>query len=71
MMKWAYQLVRAEDSEKFLSSLNSLGSEGWEAVSGAYTIGEVKKVTLGQGMPPSMSVGVSMWTAVMKRSTSA
>ncbi|MGA2892378.1 MAG: hypothetical protein ABSE22_05870 [Xanthobacteraceae bacterium] len=66
-MKWEYQIVRADTVEHFLSSLNKLGSEGWEATSGAYAAGESKKVSLGQGMPPSMTVGAPTWVALMKR----
>jgi hypothetical protein len=67
-MKWEYQIVRADTVENFLSSLNKLGSEGWEATSGAYAAGESKKVSLGQGMPPSVAVGALAWVALMKRS---
>jgi hypothetical protein len=66
-MKWEYQIVRAETIESFESSLNKLGSEGWEATSGAYAAGESKKVSLGQGMPASMAVGAPTWVALMKR----
>jgi hypothetical protein len=66
-VKWEYQIVRADTVENFQSSLNKLGSEGWEATSGVYSAGESKKVSLGQGMPPSMTVGASMWVALMKR----
>jgi hypothetical protein len=66
-MKWEYQIVRADSVENFQSSLNRLGSEGWEAISGAYGSGESKNVSLGQGMPPSMRVGASTWIALMKR----
>jgi hypothetical protein len=66
-MKWEYQIVRADTVENFQSSLNKLGSEGWEATSGVYAAGESKKVSLGQGMPPSMTVGTSTWVALMKR----
>lgn len=67
MNKWEYRVVREEKSETFQSVLNTLGSEGWEAVSGQYGIGESHKVTLGQGMPSSMAVGAPTWTALMKR----
>ena len=66
-MKWEYQIVRADSVENFQSSLNKLGSEGWEATSGTYAIGESKKVTLGQGMAPSIAVGAPTWVALMKR----
>ncbi len=67
-MKWEYKIVRADTIESFESSLNKLGSEGWEAISGAYAADESKKVSLGQGMAPSMRVGALMWVALMKRS---
>jgi hypothetical protein len=67
IMKWEYQVLRADTVENFQSSLNKLGSEGWEATSGTYAIGESKKVSLGQGMAPSIAVGASMWVALMKR----
>jgi hypothetical protein len=66
-MKWEYQIVRADTVESFQSSLNKLGSEGWEATSGTYAAGESKKISLGQGMPPSMTAGASTWVALMKR----
>ena len=66
-MKWEYQIVRADTVENFESSLNKLGIEGWEATSGAYAAGESKKVSLGQGMPPSTVIGVPIWVALMKR----
>ncbi|MFZ0423426.1 MAG: hypothetical protein WAL80_11160 [Xanthobacteraceae bacterium] len=66
-MKWEYQIVRADTVENFQISLNKLGSEGWEATSGVYAVGESKKVSLGQGMPLSMTVGASTWVALMKR----
>jgi hypothetical protein len=66
-MKWEYQIVRADTAENFQSSLNKLGGEGWEATSGTYAAGESKRVSLGQGMPPSMTVGASTWVALMKR----
>ena len=68
IMKWEYQIVRADSVENFFqSSLNRLGSEGWEAISGAYGVGESKNVSLGQGMPPSVRAGASTWVALMKR----
>lgn len=66
-MKWEYQIVKADTVENFQSSLNKLGLEGWEATSGTYVTGESKKVTLGQGMAPSMAIGASTWVALMKR----
>jgi hypothetical protein len=67
IMKWEYQILRADTVENFQTSLNKLGSEGWEATSGVYAAGESKKVSLGQGMPLSMTVGASTWVALMKR----
>jgi len=67
IMKWEYQIVRADTVENFQTSLNRLGSEGWEAITGAYAAGESKKVSLGQGMSPSLTVGASTWVALMKR----
>jgi hypothetical protein len=67
-MKWEYQIARADNVESFESSLNKLGSEGWEATSGVYAADESKKVSLGQGMPSSIKVGASTWIALMKRS---
>jgi hypothetical protein len=66
-MKWEYQVVRADTVESFQSSLNALGIEGWEATSGTYAAGESKMISLGQGMPPSRTAGVSTWVALMKR----
>ena len=67
-MKWEYQIVRSDTVDNFESLLNKLGSEGWEATSGAYAADESKKVSLGQGMPPSIRVGALTWVALMKRS---
>jgi hypothetical protein len=67
-MKWEYQIARADTVENFESSLNKLGSEGWEATSGVYAADESKKVSLGQGMPASIKVGALTWVALMKRS---
>ena len=67
IMKWEYQIVRADTVENFQIALNKLGSEGWEATTGTYALGESKKVSLGQGMPSSMAVGASVWVALMKR----
>ena len=66
-MNWEYQITKADTSEAFQASLNKLGAEGWEAISGTYAVGETKKVVLGQGMAPSLAVGTPMWVAVMKR----
>jgi hypothetical protein len=67
-MKWEYQIARADNVDNFESSLNKLGSEGWEATSGVYAADESKNVSLGQGMPSSIKVGASTWVALMKRS---
>ncbi len=67
-MKWEYQIVRADTVENFETLLNKLGSEGWEATTGAYAADKSKKITLGHGMPPSMRVGGLTWVALMKRS---
>ena len=66
-MNWEYQITKADTSEAFQASLNKLGADGWEAISGTYAVGETKKVVLGQGMAPSLAVGAPMWVAVMKR----
>ena len=69
LMKWEYQVIRADTVENFESLLNKLGAEGWEATSAAYAAGESKKVSLGQGMAPSITVGAPTWVALMKRPT--
>jgi hypothetical protein len=66
-MKWEYQIARADTVENFQSVLNKLGSEGWEATSSVYAADESKKVSLGQGMPASITVGALTWIALMKR----
>jgi hypothetical protein len=66
-MNWEYQIARAPTVESFQDLLNKLGADGWEAISGAYAIGESKKVTLGQGMTPTMTAGAPLWVAIMKR----
>jgi hypothetical protein len=70
-MTWEYQITKAETAEVFQASLNTLGAEGWEAISGTYAIGESKKVVLGQGMAPSTAAGTPMWVAVLKRAIKA
>jgi len=67
MTTWEYRIVRAETAEAFESALNAAGAEGWEAISGAYAVGESKKVALGHGMPVSTQIGAATWTALMKR----
>ena len=64
---WEYQIVKAESSDAFLVSMNTAGREGWEAISGAYGVGESTRVSLGQGMPVSTKTGASMWIALLKR----
>lgn len=64
---WEYRLVRAETAEAFEAALNAAGAEGWEAVSGGFSIGETKKVSLGHGMPVSAQTGTAIWSALMKR----
>ena len=66
-MAWEYRLIKAETDEIFERALNAAGAEGWEAVSSGYSIGESKKVSLGQGMPLSTAIGASQWSALMKR----
>ena len=66
-MGWEYKVITADTSENFQASLNILGSEGWEAISGAYMIGEPKRASLGHGMPMTTSAGAPMWAATMKR----
>ncbi len=66
-MNWEYQIIKADIADTFQATLNKLGAEGWEAISGGYTIGENKKISLGQGMPLSTAVGAPMWIAIMKR----
>jgi hypothetical protein len=70
-MNWEHQVIKADTVETFQSSLNQLGAEGWEAISGTYTIGESKKVTLGHGMAPTTAAGTPMWVAIMKRAVAA
>lgn len=65
-MNWECQIVETDSPENFQSSLNRLGAEGWQAISGTYTIGGSNKVTLGKGMSPSWAVGSPMWIGVMK-----
>lgn len=69
-MNWEYQVIKAETADTFQASLNKLGAEGWEAIAGTYTIGENKKISLGQGMPMSTAVGAPMWVAILKRAIS-
>jgi hypothetical protein len=64
---WEYRLVRTETAEAFEVAVNASGAEGWEAVSGGFSIGETKKVSLGQGMPVSTHAGTPIWSALMKR----
>lgn len=64
---WEYRLVRADTADAFEAALNAAGAEGWEAVSGAFTMGEMRKVSLGHDMPVSTQAGIPMWSALMKR----
>jgi hypothetical protein len=48
MVKWEYQIVRADTVENLRSAPNKLGSEGWEATSGGYVTGESKRSPLGR-----------------------
>ena len=66
-MAWEYRLIKAETDELYERALNEAGAQGWEAVSSGYSIGESKKVSLGQGMPLSTAIGASQWSALMKR----
>ena len=66
-MAWEYRLIKAETDEIYERALNAAGAQGWEAVSSGYSIGESKKVSLGQGMPLSTAIGASQWSALMKR----
>lgn len=66
-MKWEYQIVKAETCDAFRAALNALGADGWEAISGAYMLGEPKRTALGHGMPLTTTPGAPMWTATMKR----
>jgi len=70
-MNWEYQIIKADSAEAFQASLNELGAQGWEAITGNYTIGESKKVSLGQGMPSSMAIGAPMWVGILKRPVKA
>ena len=65
--RWEYRIVQAQALADFERALNEAGAEGWEAIAGAYGMGEAKRASLGQGMPISTQAGVSTWTAVMKR----
>jgi hypothetical protein len=66
-MKWEYQIVKAETSDAFQASLNALGADGWEAISGAYMLGEPKRTALGHGMPLTTTPGAPIWMSTMKR----
>jgi hypothetical protein len=66
-MNWEYQIVKSDTAENFQIALNTQGREGWEAISGAFMLGEPRRVSLGQGMPVSTSAGTPMWAATMKR----
>ena len=66
-MKWEYRIIKADTEDLYERALNAAGAEGWEAVSSGYSIGESKKVSLGQGMPLSTAIGASQWSALMKR----
>lgn len=65
--RWEYRIVQAAALAEFETALNAAGAEGWEAISGAYAVGETTRVSLGQGMPLSTKAGAPTWTALMKR----
>jgi hypothetical protein len=64
-MKWEYQVVAATDLGDFVSRLNRLGEDGWEAISGTYTLGEPETRMMGVGT--AEFPGSPQWVAVMKR----
>jgi len=50
-MRWEYTVVVKTDSVDFVEALNQLGEQGWEAVSGNFTIGEIGSEEVPGGPP--------------------
>lgn len=66
MQKWEYTVVSTPHVSEFEKTLNELGAQGWEAISGANCIGEAMSVDIGVGTVRRASAE-PLWVAVMKR----
>lgn len=69
-MKWEYQVITKTDLGDFIAWLNRLGDEGWEAISGTYTLGEPISVEISSRIGSVPAPGKPQWVAVMKRQKS-
>jgi hypothetical protein len=67
IMKWEYEVIRADDLEGFEFWLKKLGAEGWEAVSANYVMSAQEKSSLGAELGEYTHPASPMWIAVMKR----
>jgi hypothetical protein len=65
-MKWEHQVVAKSDLTEFIATLNQSGDEGWEAVSGTYSIGVPQRISVGGGTTVDRP-GLPQWVAVLKR----
>jgi hypothetical protein len=65
-MKWEHQVVAKSDLTEFITALNRSGDEGWEAVSGTYSIGVPQRISVGSGATVDRP-GLPQWVAVLKR----
>jgi len=66
-MKWEYQVIIKETLGEFIDALNLSGNEGWEAISGTYSVGTPQRVSVGGGATVERA-GTLQWAAVLKRS---
>jgi len=67
IMKWEYEVIRADDLEGFEFWLKKLGAEGWEAVSANYVMSAPETSSLGAELGDYTHPAAPMWIAVMKR----
>jgi hypothetical protein len=66
-MKWEYQVIAKQDLDEFISCLNKLGDEGWEAISGGNCVGETETVDVPGTRSTMERPGHTRWVAVLKR----
>jgi hypothetical protein len=61
MLRWEYTIIRQDTLEGFQWHLESLGNEGWEAVSANYVLHAEEDLESGK-VPPR-----PVWIALLKR----
>jgi hypothetical protein len=65
-MKWEHKVVAQSDLAEFIAVLNGVGDEGWEAVSGNFSMGVPQRIAVGGGATVDRP-GAPQWIAVLKR----